>query len=306
MERRARNESRKSIFLDFFNRGIKTPSGKIEWSESTGKSWEDNVDQYLGHTLFNRTNEKVRVNGKVVGFKGGKKYKDESEWIFEENTHPPLVTEEVGAAIKALNLKGKRAMRYNKKRTYLLSGLLKCSDCGASYIGDRTTYRCNAQTKAGSTCTNNGISREKIEDVILSYIQQEVLSSDQILKLIEKCKQKAAVGNPEIGLLDKRLEKLSNDTNKLIDLFQNDLIDKVTLKDRITPLNDQKQIVCSTLETMKANQNAMEVSEKEIFDIIEHLTEEITNVDPNIVKSTIHSMIEEVVVWPKGRRGDSK
>ena len=231
MERRARNESRKSIFLDFFKRGIKTPSGKREWSESTGKGWEENVKQYLGHTLFNRTNEKVRQDGKVVGFKGGHKYKDESEWILQNDTHQPLITEEVGAAIITLNQTSKRANRYNEKRTYLLSGLLKCSDCGASYIGDRTIYRCNAQTKAGSQCTNNGISSGLIEDAVLSLIQQKILSSEEIFTIIDKSQEKLTVGNPEIDLIDKRLEQINNEMNNLLDLFQDDLIDKEIFED---------------------------------------------------------------------------
>jgi len=54
------------------------------------------------------------------------------------------------------------------------------------------------------------------------------------------------------------------------------------------------------LDALKGNQSAMEVSKGEVYSIIEHLTEELVNTDPNIVKSAIHSMIEEIVVWPKG------
>lgn len=301
MERRAKNQSRKSIFLDFFSRGIKTPRGKSEWSETTGKSWEDNVDQYLGHTLFNRTNEKVRENGKIVGFKGRKKYKDESEWVMKENTHAALISEEVGNAIKALRTTNKRANRHNEKRTYLLSGLLKCSECGASYIGDRSIYRCNAQTKAGSECHNNGISKGVIEDAVFSYIHKEILSSGQVVEIIKKCRKKLIAVNPEIELVDKRLEQLGKEISKLVDLFQSDIIDKETLKEKLTPLNDQKQIVGKTLETLRGSQEVMDVSNKEIYEVIKHLTDEIVNADPNVVKPALHSMIEEIVVWPKDK-----
>ena len=301
MERRAKNESRKSIYMDFFKRGIKTPNGKNEWSESTGKGWEENVEQYLGHTLFNRTNEKLRQNGKITGFKGGKKYKDESEWILQKNTHPALIPEEVGDAIKALNQTGRRANRYNKQRTYLLSGLLKCAYCGASYIGDRTIYRCNAQTKAGSQCKNNGISSGVIEDAVLSFIHQEILSSDQIQMVIDRCRKNLTSKNPEIDLIEKRLEQINYEMNKIIDLFQSGLIDKDTFEDRYNPLNKQKKTVQGTLNTLKGSQDALEVSKEEIYKIIENLTEEIVNADPKIVKSAIHSMIGEIVVWPKGQ-----
>ena len=43
----------------------------------------------------------------------------------------------------------------------------------------------------------------------------------------------------------------------------------------------------------------MDVSEKEIYEVIEHLTEELVNADPNVVKPALHSMIGEIVVWPK-------
>ncbi len=132
-----------------------------------------------------------------------------------------------------------------------------------------------------------------IEDAVLSFINQEILSSDQIQIVIDKCRKNLTSKNPEIDLIEKRLEQINYEMNKIIDLFQSDLIDKDTFEDRYNPLNKQKKTVQGTLNTLKGGQDAVEVSKEEIYEIIEHLTEEIVNADPKIVKSAIHSMIGE-------------
>ena len=244
------------------------------------------------------------IAGKVIGFKGGKKFKKKSEWLITKNTHPPLITEEVGEAIEALKKKGIRASRYNKKRVYLLSGLLKCADCGYSYVGDRTTYRCNAQTKAGSGCANNGISCNKVEDPVFSFLQQEVLSSNCVFAIIEKSRKKLTGGNSEIGLISERLAKLDAEFHKLLDLYQEGLIDKNVFGVRVAPLNEQKKLVSSHLEALKTRQSTVDVPEKDILNVIAHLSDELKNADSNIVKATVNALIDEILVGPKNGKGE--
>lgn len=60
-ERRAKYESRKSILEDFYSRGIPSPSGNSHWAIPSAKSIEDNIEVYLGHTVFNRLNERIKL-----------------------------------------------------------------------------------------------------------------------------------------------------------------------------------------------------------------------------------------------------
>ena len=85
----------KAILEDFKRRGIPTPAESTEWAVSTAKSMEDNIDVYLGHLTFNKSNKRLKKNGKPDGYKGGKKWRPREEWEIHENAHIPLINKEV-------------------------------------------------------------------------------------------------------------------------------------------------------------------------------------------------------------------
>lgn len=114
-----------AILQDFFNRGIPSPTGRMAWSNTTGKAMEENLAVYLGHTVFNKLNERIKVSGKFQRYKGGIKYRGQDEWVLTENTHQPLISENVANSIRRLKEKRRRETPINAKRIYPLSGCLK-------------------------------------------------------------------------------------------------------------------------------------------------------------------------------------
>jgi len=68
-----------------------------------------------------------------------------------------------------------------RRPTYLLSGLLRCSCCGASYtLINKTRYGCAAaRNKGGAICTNRAtIERDDVEDRVLSGLKHRLLSPE--------------------------------------------------------------------------------------------------------------------------------
>ena len=148
-ERRAKYESKKSILDDFYVRNIPSPGGNRRWTAHSAKSIEDNLEVYLGTTIFNRHNERIKENGKLNGYLHGKKYKPMDEWVITEKTHEPLITEDIANIIREMKKKRIREAPITQKSVYALSGAMKCSECGTNYVGDRGIYRCNSRTKPG-------------------------------------------------------------------------------------------------------------------------------------------------------------
>jgi hypothetical protein len=99
----------------------------------------------------------VKRRGKLDGYLAGQKWRPREEWVIEQTTHEPLITEEIADAIRQIKDRGLRDAPYNK-RIYPLSGTMKCGVCGIGFIGDTGVYRCNAKSKPGINCDNNGIS----------------------------------------------------------------------------------------------------------------------------------------------------
>ena len=100
---------------------------------------------------------------------------------------------------------------------YLLSGLLKCNECGANYIlTSKTSYQCSGSV--GGACDNKvRVRRDHVEKVILDPIRQELLAPErveQMAKEIEKrfaqrSRELAEKSTPEeIRALDDRIKRL--------------------------------------------------------------------------------------------------
>lgn len=87
LQQRAKGLSRASA-LAFVNQ---------DWPVTTLLSIEHNALTYAGHSVWNRLNQKSSDGG----YLGGQKYKPESEWIIEKNTHEPLISELEADAILA-------------------------------------------------------------------------------------------------------------------------------------------------------------------------------------------------------------
>ncbi|GHU56274.1 hypothetical protein FACS1894132_13510 [Clostridia bacterium] len=110
-------------------------------------------------------------------------YRPEDEWVVIENHHPPLIDMETWDT--AQRMRGTRR-KYNRRgEKAILSGLVRCYDCGATLsfcmqgAGDKTpnfickTYRyadCNNNHK----CTRHGIRVEDLEMIVLAQIQSTV------------------------------------------------------------------------------------------------------------------------------------
>ena len=103
------------------------------------------------------------------------------------------------------------------KPKYLLSGLLKCKECGSNYIlTSSTAYQCSGNV--GGACTNGiRIRRDIAEAKILDPVKQELLSPQRVELMAreiekrwkERIKELAEKATPEeIQALDARIERL--------------------------------------------------------------------------------------------------
>ncbi|NQT68321.1 MAG: recombinase family protein, partial [Desulfobacteraceae bacterium] len=187
-ERRAKHEPRSSILDDFYQKGILSPTGRRRWPVSTAKSMEDNIDKYRGHNVFNRLNERVKVRGKSDGYLGGVKWRPKEEWVIEEETFEPLITEDIANIIREIKKKRIRETPNTAKSVYALSGTMKCGVCGTNYNGDREIYKCNSKTKLGKKCSNNDISQHTAEDAIFTLVSQKILNFKNVKGVIDRVK----------------------------------------------------------------------------------------------------------------------
>jgi DNA invertase Pin-like site-specific DNA recombinase len=297
-ERRATFEPRISILDDFHSRGIVSPSGNSEWAVATAKSMEDNIDVYLGHTIFNRINERVKVRGQLDGYVGGKKWKNKEEWVITENTHQPLITTEIGDVIRQQKESGLRDAPSNKQ-IYALSGILKCDICGSPYAGNSGFYRCNAKVMAGHKCENNAISLEKAEDAVFTLLGEHILKFNIIKPIIEEVKQKVNKVPSKIPAMEKRLKEIDKERNRLMELFQHGLIELKEVEQKLAELNGIKAGIEGTINEIRAQDDNAEVDDDTIRHVIETLGNQVKHADPKIRKQVALRLFKELRIGPK-------
>lgn len=102
---------------------------------------------------------------------------------------------------------------------YLLSGLLRCGECGAHYVlGGAASYVCSGYL--GGDCSNSiRVRRDRVEQVILDPIREELLAPDRVERMAremqrlsaarfsERAKNAAAVP-AEIEAISDRIKRL--------------------------------------------------------------------------------------------------
>lgn len=160
------------------------------WSKTTVERILKNP-MYLGHLVQLKTTTISHKNHKSIP-------KDESEWVVVENTHEPLITQEIWDRCRELD--GKKIGKARKKGTVLpLSAMLFCADCGFSMkyssvswmsgkskdAPRKTTegfYKCSTYSRFGKEyCSTHYIRKKDIEPIVLSDIQSmmEMVLTDE-------------------------------------------------------------------------------------------------------------------------------
>ena len=186
-EEYARNQSPRAIASQLNSEGVPSPSGKT-WSQSTinGNRRRGtgilNNELYIGRLVWNRQRFiKDPDTGRRVT-----RLNDESEWITQEVPELRIVPQELWDKAKArqkgLDKRKPGLWRRNRPR-YLLSGLIKCGECGGGYSKINTThYGCSAsRNKGDSVCTNRKtIAREVLEGAVLRALQTHLLRDDLV------------------------------------------------------------------------------------------------------------------------------
>lgn len=95
---------------------------------------------------------------------------------------PQELWDRAKARQKDLDARKPGLWRRNRPR-YLLSGLIKCGECGGGYSKINTThYGCSAtRNKGESVCTNRKtIAKDRLEDAVLAALQTHLMSDELV------------------------------------------------------------------------------------------------------------------------------
>ncbi len=257
-QRRAEGYGRRTILKELREREISI-SDNGSGNVSTLIGWEDNIDTYLGHTVWN----KARKGGYA---------KDKSEWLIKENTHPPLITESTGEAVKSRRrkgLQGKREFRYAFN-----GGILICAECGSKFVASQGNYACYGRRfKGKSFCDNEGIKAEILEHNVAEIVQEIYSSEDKIAGIVKALQKKQENEQSHLPKLRKELSRAKEEYNRWNVAYQKGKIDLEYFAETGVPLRNE----IKALEDKIEKERAVASTPAETADLVRSHLKNLTN-----------------------------
>lgn len=236
--------------------------------------------------------------------------------IIVKNCFEPIIDEKTWRIVQAKNTENKhvkpRRRTPNGKRSFhSLTGLIKCTDCGAHYIGyqsgisknrkwdkKRNYYTCRDKSQYRS-CKSKNIRKEYIEKVVLNAIIENILNeksikalSAEIVKLYDTSPEAI---EKKLSKLKKQETKLIADIKKLVEKNLNDEIsDRVyndMYKERTLKLNDITDEIYQLSESKKTTISAEKV-EAYLYEMLSHTS----TTDQEILRKLFEAFVEAVYI----------
>jgi len=285
-----------------------------------GKKWAASTignilrqDQYTGLAYYNRRQANSDEVGRLreVG-RGRLRHpscisRPQEEWI--TIPIPALLDQDLWlAAQERLRMNQKFSKRNNQNNQYLLRGLLVCAVCGHSMYGrtsrGNTSYACGtgkSRRPPGVPEHSCVISGSVIEPLVWESIVQ-LLQNPQLIAqawqpLGEEHSQQDEPGEKE--RLEARLHSLDRQRERLLDLFQEEQLDKSAYLQRSQHLQAEQQTIQQRL-TQYTQQERLEQAKENMMATFEQYCQRVlTNLDnpsPQLKQEIIRLLVDHIVV----------
>ncbi|OZV11237.1 resolvase [Tissierella sp. P1] len=238
----------KAITNEINHKGYKTKRGNF-FSVSGVKEILKNP-LYIGRIRFNR----------YVDWGTKRREGKNEDYVLVDGGHEPIISKETWDKVQKLyEIKGKRSPKIFDG-AYPLTGILKCPKCGASMVSSKSVnilkdgtkriiryYYCGNFTNKGSAvCKSNSIRADYAEEYVFSRIN-EILDNEKILKdIVENINRtrtdKVRPLKEQLSNFKINLKGLSDKRNKIFELYEDGIIDKKVLVERLETIDDDIQL----------------------------------------------------------------
>lgn len=282
-----------------------------------GKRWTYSTVQsilkqpaYTGQADYNRTRTCHEAIGKPKKHGRGPRRTPSHEvrpreaWI--PVSVPALISEDLWQkAQERLSMHQKFASR-NTHRFYLLRSLLVCDICGrtlvARYSKSHVVYYCSSRGKNRYPDVpphNRSISAKVIEPLIWQAVM-DLLHNPTLLSDAWESQNLATATTPdEADRLQSRMKALDRQWIRLLDLFQEEQIEKTELARRKERLDRERQSITSRLQQLASLARREQAKQQMLEDFAtfcQQVETGLSNPTPELQQEVIRLLIDHVVV----------
>ena len=291
--------------------GIRSPKGNSYWHRSTIVAILKNR-AYIGSASYGKT-EKCEGNpDKIRYYKSGihvrpkcaKKVRPDGEWF--EISIPPIIGEnDFELAQERVNKNKELALR-NTREPSLLQGLVICGECGCPFYKRRLSkpyYHCRSHSDVRvQKCSNTWVGQEVLDELvykeIVNLLQNPSLIRQELQRREKESKNIEEVKRQEISI-KKELENLKRERDRLVDAYQNGILELEALSQRSQKLDKRRNEINKNLMALEATRLEKEMGtnwEKVFETTLERIKCSASGLPFKEKQQLIRLLIEKVIV----------
>jgi site-specific DNA recombinase len=229
------------------------------------------------------------------------------EWIAVDT--PAIISSEVWQRAQEQRMHNQRfSQRNNHKQFYLLRGLLICGICGGLMIGKSrhkhpyTYYRCERGGKyrlpdvPEHTCTVNA---EDAENAVWQAVAKLLQEPERLAQAWSDLNTTEPPNQREIKRLEHRSRQLQRQWQRILDAYQDGLLEKEELSERKQALDQEQAHLQSLLaharEVSQQNQSRLQTVQN-FSDFSQRMLETLENPSKEVKREVIRLLVDHIVV----------
>lgn len=226
------------------------------------------------------------------------KYDDE---LFK-GIHEPIIPEVQFNEVKRLlnSRKGtyrKSFEKYPFRAEHLLTGVLRCGQCGSRYCAVRGKYYCYSRSKTNKkyildpNCKNDYWPIEELDKLVISSIQQ-LLQNKALLNetLAESAPRQTKY---DFGAAEQRLKEVQAQIARLLDLYQVGDIPMENIKERLSKLSAERDSIITSMDEAKDNSSDKRTK---FLDVLSRFQEEFDDAPIDAKRLYVSTLIDSITL----------
>ena len=293
----------RSIANELNSKGYRTKTGKM-FSQNSIYDILCN-EKYSGTYVFNKRSSKD-----PLGVRNNRRFKDESEIIRIPGAIPAIIELELFKQVQDKLRERKRGPLMSGKRFYLLSGLITCGECGATYTGNSYyhgrggkkyyIYSCNNRSK-GAGCKNKNIRQDIIEPFVIDELMKNVFSDEAMKKVIPQilkyAKTQGEESSNDLKAIQTKIKDVESKIDRLLDAIADGIADKLFAKQKMDKLKSEHDEL-KEMEQFYKIRTFDWATEENIKSFLLHNKEMLLNGENEKKRLVVELFTHKIIIYP--------